>query len=82
VLCSHKNKNSEQPINLGLFGSVDVTRATKRIADAGFGPLDATQAYQRLHPGSPKRAAGYQSRPYKTNIKVLQFDVCVPCPNG
>jgi hypothetical protein len=29
-----------------------------------FGPFDATQAPQRLRPGSQKKAAGYQTRPW------------------
>jgi hypothetical protein len=39
------------------------TQATKRNANADFGPFDATQARQRLRLGSPKKGAGYQSRP-------------------
>jgi hypothetical protein len=47
----------------GPFGSLDMTQATKQNANAGFGPFDAIQARQRLRPGSPKKAAGYQSHP-------------------
>jgi hypothetical protein len=49
----------------GPFGSLDAIQATKQNANAGFGPFDATQARQHLRPGSPKKGAGYQSRPYR-----------------
>jgi hypothetical protein len=49
----------------GPFGSLDATHATKWNANAGFAPFDATQARQRLRLGSPKKGAGYQSRPMR-----------------
>jgi hypothetical protein len=62
VLCSHKNDNNGQPINVGFFDSLDATWTTKQNTDTGFGPLDTTQVHQRLRSGSLKRTAGYQSR--------------------
>jgi hypothetical protein len=53
------------------FGSLGVTQTTKQNTNADFRPFDATQARQRLRPGSPKKNTGYQSRPRAQEPKTF-----------
>jgi hypothetical protein len=57
----------------GPFGSLDATHATKRNANAAFGPFDATEVRQRMCPESPKKDTSYQSRPMFLTTKSVRY---------
>jgi hypothetical protein len=58
-VCRHPNKWAK----VGSQRQRNLLWATKQNALHVFGPFDATQATQRLHPGSQKKAVGHQTRP-------------------
>jgi hypothetical protein len=64
---------------MGFFGSLDATEATKRNANAGFGPFDAIQARQRLRPGSAKKVQATNRAPAAPANPLLIGIRCCPC---